>query len=100
MIEENIFQLGAIAVIFFFSMKEFFSYLKAKNNKNGNVESSDKARTFDRQILQELQKMNSNHLHSIEAAINVGDKEVVRAITDGNLKMIEILGEIRGSLRK
>lgn len=50
-------------------------------------------------VAQELQKMNSNHLTHIEDAINSGNRDIVKAINDGNLKMVEILGRIEGNIK-
>ena len=89
---ENYLQLGAVAVIFLFAVKEFFAYLKTKKEGNGNGLTSA--------ILGELQKMNDNHLHSLEKAINDGNGKIVEAINNGNLRQIELLGEIKGTLSK
>ena len=92
---ENIAQLGSLAVISLFAVKEFFGYLKSKkDNGNGNGDNLNHA------IFKELQTMNSNHLHSIEEAIQDGNREIVKSINDGNRQMIQLLGEIKGSLNK
>lgn len=93
--DQNILNLGAIGIIFVFAVKEFFSYLKAKKLENGTP-GTNGGPTFNQAIFQELQKMNSNHLHSIKEAIETGNREIVAAINSGNLKMIELLGEIKG----
>ena len=90
--EGNYAELGAFAIIFGFAIKEFFSYLKSR--KNG----SDNHIQHGKQIFDELQLMNNNHLHSIEEAIKDGNRDTVKAITDGNLKVVEMLGEIKGNL--
>ena len=105
-LNENILQLGALAIIFLFAVKEFFSYLKSRNISSATGVDGDgrnegrKSDNFSHSILQELQLMNSNHLHSIEDAINVGNREIVKAINDGNLRTAELLGEIKGGLRR
>lgn len=91
----DVLQLGAVGVIFLFAVKEFFSYLKSKNNAgsgNGGV--------LNTAILAELRTMNTNHLHSIQQAIEQGNKDTVEAITRGNMQMVELLGEIKGQLYK
>jgi len=85
-------QLGALAIIVLFAIKEGFAFLKSR--KNPNSSSTDTA------ILNELRAMNNNHLHSVEKAINDGNARIVEAITNGNIKMIELLGEIKGNLNK
>ena len=92
---ESILQLGAVAVIFLFAVREFFAYLKSRkeapavNNSGGHLNQA---------ILQELQTMNTNHLHSLQEAINDGNNRIVDAINNGNIKQIELLGEIKGKL--
>ena len=85
-------QLGSIAAIFIIAIREFFNYLKAKKNGNGEMI------TADIKVFEELKRMNNNHLHSIESAIIEGNKEIVRSINDGNLRTIQLLGEIKGNL--
>lgn len=91
---ESLFQLGAVAIIFLFAVKEFFAYLKSKKENGGGNNILTAA------ILGELEKMNNNHLHSLEKAINDGNSKVVEAINQGNLQQIELLGEIRGKLSR
>lgn len=89
----DILQLGAVAMIFLFAVKEFFVYLKTRKDA---VNTSDQG--IIKAMLGELQKMNDNHLHGLEKAINDGNNRIVEAINNGNLKQIELLGEIRGKL--
>ncbi len=89
---QDLSQLGAVAIIFLFAVKEFFAYLKTKKNGNGNE-------TFQA-ILTELQLMNDNHLHSLKDAIEKGNERLVDVIHGDNVKIIEALGEIRGRLSK
>jgi len=84
-------QLGAIAIIFLFFIKEFFGYMKAKKS-NGNGD-------FNQAILDELRVMNSNHLHSIKTAISEGNEHLIETIHNDNTKIIELLAEIKGRLR-
>lgn len=93
-------QLGALAIIFLFAIKEFFAWLKIRKNKNG----------VNKQILGALTQMNENHLNSICKAITEGNIELTKAINEGHSNtrkaitdmhkdLIEILGEIKGRLR-
>lgn len=84
---ETIAILGPIGVLFFFAIKEFFSYLKSKNSP-----------ALTDQIFKELQTMNNNHLHSIEDAVKAGNDRIVDALNSGMNKQIEILGRIEGKL--
>ena len=89
--ESSILELGGIAILFFISIREFFSYLKSKKNGNGvNLTSS---------ILQELQTMNTNHLHSIDEAIRNGNRDIIDSLHNDNMKIIEILARIDGKLK-
>ncbi len=86
--------LGAVAIIFLFAVREFFAYLKAKKseptNGNGNM--------FSKAIFDELSKMNNNHLHSIQEAIERGNREMIDTMHNDSSRMIELLGEIKGML--
>lgn len=82
-------ELGAVAVIFCFSIREFFKYLKDRKNV-GNGATNEL-------ILMELQTMNNNHLHSMQEAVESGNRELIKTIHDDNMKIIELLGEIKGS---
>lgn len=85
-------QIGFPSFICYILIKEVIVPLvKKKENK---TEFNSEA------ILNQLTLMNSNHLHSIEEAINSGNKDIVRTINDGNNKMVETLGEIKGILSK
>jgi len=92
---ENLLQLGAVAVIFLFAVKEFFSYLKSR--KEGNVTPNN---VIMEDMLKELRDMNENHLRSLKDVINDGNVRIVKAINDGTIKQIELLGEIKGKLDK
>lgn len=89
MIKEYI-ELGAVAVIFILAIKDFFKYLTNK----------DVRPTHDKKVLEELRAMNSNHLHTIENAIREGNRDIVKSINSGNMKLAQLLGEIKGSIRK
>jgi hypothetical protein len=89
---EDFIQLGAVAVLFLIAIREFFTYLKAKKNGNGEGKVMSEA------ILTELQRMNNNHLHALQETIEEGNREIVKAINDGTIKQIELLGRIEGKL--
>ena len=74
--------------------KEFFTYLKSRKEAIGG----EAAIGTSGLILKELQLMNNNHLSSLKEAIEVVNNRVVSAITDCNIRQIELLGEIRGQL--
>ena len=93
---ESILQLGAVAVIFLFAVREFFGYLKSR--KEAPAASNGSGGYLNQAILKELQTMNTNHLHSLQEAINDGNNRIVDAINNGNIKQIELLGEIKGKL--
>lgn len=90
----DLLQLGAVAVIFLFAIREFFAWLKQRKENGGKSNAVMEA------MLNELRTMNENHLHSLKDAINTGNDRVVDAINSGNVKQIEILGEIKGKLSK
>ena len=92
---DNFLQLGAVAVIFLFAVKEFFSYLKVKK-----MNGKDYGNGMNKEILKELQTMNSNHLVTLTKAINDGNKDIVFAIHSKDGQMLEILGEIKGNLNR
>jgi hypothetical protein len=83
-------QLGAVAIIFIFAIKEFFAWQKAKKN---NLPTEDL-----KNLLSELKLLNTNHLMSIKTCMTDGNEKIVGAINDGNRQMIQLLGEIRGLL--
>ncbi len=87
---QDLLQLGAVAVIFLFAVKEFFSYLKSRKDNGSKPVLED--------MLKELRVMNENHLHSLKDAINDGNARIVEAINDGTVKQVELLGEIKGKL--
>ena len=82
--EKELLQLGAIAVIFLFFVKEFFAWLKSR--KNGYPK-----KTYD-----EIALIGNNHLHSIEEKID----EQTRTTNDWHRKQYEVLCEIKGLLQK
>ena len=90
---KELLDVGAIAVIFAFCVKEFFTYLKNKKNGNSNG-------VISQAILGELTRMNNNHLEHIQDCMVQNNKDLIKAIHDDNTKMIEILGRIDGKLSK
>ena len=89
---EEYLQLGAVAILFAIAIREFFSYLKSKQvEKNGTGK-------FDALILKELQTINTNHLHNLKDIMEKGNCRLVDVIHADNTKMIELLGEIKGTL--
>lgn len=92
--ENELLQIGTLGIIFYLAIKEFFIYLKSrKENSNG------KEGIINQSVLSELQKLNSNHLHSIEKSINEGNQRLIDVIHSDNIKVIELLAEIRGKIR-
>ena len=82
-IQPEILQLGAVAILFLFAIREFFNWLKNRK-ENG--------------VLQELKSINTNHLNAIQQAVQEGNDRVVKAISDMNADLKEILGRIDGRL--
>ena len=80
--------LGPIGILFFFAIREFFCYLKAKKT-NGNTQSD---------LLDKVKLIESNHLKDILKAISEGNDRVVEAINENGKQQIQILGEIKGAL--
>ena len=88
---EELIQLGVIGTIFALAVREFFYYLRVKKqNGDGFINGA---------ILKELKIMNDNHLSALKDTIEQGNVHLVDAINNGNMRMIELLGEIKGSLR-
>ena len=77
-------------MIFLFAIREFFGFLRMRKNGNG----------FNKEILSELKNMNSNHLNDIHKALDDGNRALIDSIHDDNMKIIELLGEIKGKLSK
>lgn len=91
---ETLLILGPVGILFFFAIKEFFTYLKQKKSTEANPS------IMSEQIFQELQTMNNNHLHSIQDAIQDGNNRLIDTINHGNNKMIEVLGRIEGRIQR
>ena len=65
----EIYQLGAVAVIFLFAIGQFFSWLKAKNNKKNGKD-------INGQIGMLNVKMD-NHLVALEERLRMLEKEMI-----------------------
>ncbi len=85
-------ELGAVAILFIFAIREFFVYLKSRKNGSASV--------LNDRLLEELKLTNTNHLLSIEKSLNDGFDRLNDTIRDGNEKQIELLGEIKGILSR
>lgn len=85
--EQEIYQLGAVAIIFIFAVKEFFTYLKTRRNGGSNG------------LLKELRSTNTNHLQTIDKTLNEGFDKVVKTITDMHLDLANRLSEMKGRLK-
>lgn len=88
---DKIIDIGVLGIVVIFAIKETFAFLKSKKNADGPVMAG---------IFKELQTMNNNHLHTLQDTVENNNKELIRAIDDGNRQMIEILGRIDGKLSK
>lgn len=93
---DNLPEIGTLGIALLFLIKELFSYLKSRKDVPQSAQPS--VNLFGQPVLNELQRMNDNHLSHIQAAIEDGNKDVTKAITDGHAQMIQVLGEIKGVL--
>ncbi len=91
---ESLPTIGAVTLIALFLLKEVFAYLKNRKEGNGN----GKEGLLNQSILNELQRMNNNHLHTIDETLKAGNERLIDVIHADNTRMIEILGEIKGHL--
>jgi len=79
--EDNILQLGTVAILFLLFIKEFFSYLKSKKNgKNGNSD-----------IIKTIETLRNNDLGEVNYKLNKVDDKLDR--------IINILIEIKTKLK-
>jgi peroxiredoxin family protein len=83
--------IGALALVVMFTIKEGFEYLKKKKNPNEPMMAG---------IFQELQLMNNNHLDTLQHTIEDNNRELVKAVNDGNVEIIKVLCKIDGRLSK
>lgn len=84
--------VGLIAIVALI-IRELFAYLKSRKDVGNTVGDN-----LSTQILAELQKMNSNHLHTIQEVLENGNARLIDTIHNDNSRMIELLGEIKGNL--
>jgi len=89
--ENELLQVGGAVALIALTVRELFAYLKSK----GTIEGGE----MNKNIFQELQRMNNNHLHTIQEKIEEGNRQLVETIHRDNVKIIEVLGDIKGSLR-
>lgn len=79
--EQNAYQIvanyGAVAVIFVFAIKEFFSYLKNKKNGNGNDRTEkDAEQDIDIAVIKEkLIKIETNDLVHLKLSMDKLEKD-------------------------
>ena len=85
--------LGPIGIIFAIFIWRVFDYLKTRKKENGD-------NNLDKEILNELQTMNQNHLNSLKLCIENGNKELRDTLHQDNVRIIEILGRIDGRLSR
>lgn len=97
--EESLLQLGALGIILVFAIREFFAYLKLRGEATDKKEETNTGNVFSEAIFKELQTMNNNHLHSLQEAIEEGNRHLIDSIHTDNTKIIELLGEIKGNLQ-
>lgn len=90
--------LGALAIVAIFAIKEFFTWLKSKKN-GGN--------SLNQMLLDSVNKINENHLKTIQETvgkicedINTGNDRVVDAIHSMHTDVATRLGKIEGKLEK
>lgn len=83
-------QLGAVAILFLVSIREFFAYLRVRKAPNGT----------DKDILKELQLLNENHLNSICKEINEGNSDIVTAIKQMNNDLGDKLDNINSGISR
>ncbi len=93
---ESLTQMGILGVVLLFLIKELFSYLKSKKDGNSADALSSSGNDTSTLILKELQRMNDNHLHTIQES----NERLVDVMRDGNMKIVELLGEIKGNLNQ
>lgn len=89
-------QLGALAAIFALCIREFFSWLKSRNA--GSDDAFNK-QDYTLQILGQMEKIANNDLVHILKALEDGNKRLVDIIHEDNMKIIEVLGEIKGKIK-
>ena len=98
--DAEILNYGIAGVALLLIIKEGFSYLKTRKEKNGNE-------VVNQQLLDAITQQNNNHLHTIQETmdgmckdLNAGNDRLVKAITDMHTDLASRLGEIKGVLKK
>ena len=108
---DNLVVEGTIAILFLFSIKEFFAWMRIKKTNsiidgNGRLNAETMQAIIsascqvNKELLSEIKLINANHLNSIDKSIRDGNEKVVAAINSGNTEVIRLLGEICGRLDK
>lgn len=84
--DTDLIQLGAVAILFLFAIKEFFSYLRSRKNSNGKKDTFQDIKIIENAkniavILQRLNTIESNHLAHISKELdkNRADHENIMA---------------------
>lgn len=78
----DILQLGAVAVIFTFAIKEFFLYLRTRKGNGGNG-TSPAEREIDRRFKEVHEQINQlvaqtqNHIHTIDTKVETLSGNIV-----------------------
>jgi len=80
---------GALGIVFLFTIREFFLYLKAKKSNGNGIKD-----LLNKDLLSEVKLLNSNHLHSIQNAINDGNEKIVQAINENGRILSQMLGKL------
>jgi len=86
---EKFIDLGGTVVVAGMAFWCMVQILKFKKNQSNGT---------NKDILAELQLMNSNHLNEICKVMERGNKELIDTIHSDNIKIIELLGRIDGRL--
>lgn len=84
---DNYLQIGAVAIIFLFAIKEFFAWLKVRRNGNGN----DALEALNLMNARLKEMGNDNH-HEVIGKLD----ELVKV----NNEQLYILKDVKGSLEK
>ena len=86
---DEILQVGGAIALITLVIRELFAYLKSRGAVDG---------TMNENIFHELQRMNNNHLHTIQEKIEQGNKELIEVMHRDNIEMIKLLSEIKGGI--
>lgn len=85
--------IGAVAIVFVFCVKEFFKWLGKKGQK-GELNG------YGKLLLDEMKTQNQNHLHTIETGMNDGFDRIVDTLNNNDKQIIQLLGEIKGVISR